>query len=124
MSHFFRSASLTLLVVGLSSHAAAQSTPASRSLDDPTALATFEALITYDIETAGIAATKAANADVREVASTFVPGHKGLLKQAQELARSLNMTPTPPKEAPMGLAHSKALRELNATTGRSSTASS
>jgi putative membrane protein len=117
MSPFFHSASLALLVVGLSSQAAAQSTPASRSLDDPTALATFEALISYDIETAGIAATKAANADVREVASTFVQGHKGLLKQAQDLAKSLNMTPTPPKEAPMGRAHSDALRELNATTG-------
>jgi putative membrane protein len=117
MSPFFHSASLALLVVGLSSQAAAQSTPASRSLDDPTALATFEALISYDIETAGIAATKAANADVREVASTFVQGHKGLLKQAQDLAKSLNMTPTPPEEAPMGPAHSNALRELNATTG-------
>ncbi len=117
MSPFFHSASLALLVVGLSSHAAAQSTPASRSLDDPTALATFEALITYDIETAGIAATKASNADVREVASTFVQGHKGLLQQAQDLAKSLNMTPTPPKEAPLGRAHSNALRELKATKG-------
>ena len=118
MSPFFHRASLTLLVVGLSSHAAAQSTPASQSLDDPTALATFEALIRYDIETAGIAEKKASNADVREVASTFVQGHKGLLQQAQDLAKSLNMTPTPPKEAPMGQAHSKALRELKATTGK------
>ncbi len=45
MSPFFHGASVTLLVVGLSSPAAAQSTPASRSLDDPTALATLEALI-------------------------------------------------------------------------------
>src|SRR5690242_3970967 len=82
MSPFSHSAALTLFILGLSSPAAAQSTAASQSLDDPTALATFEALITYDIETAGIAATKSANADVREVASTFVQGHKGLLKQA------------------------------------------
>lgn len=117
MSPFFHSASLTLLVVGLSSPAAAQSTPVSQSLDDPTALATFEALVRYDIETAGIAATKAANSDVRGVASTFVQGHKGLLQQAQDLAKKLNMTPTPPKEAPLGQAHSDALRELKATTG-------
>ena len=117
MSPFFHSASLALLFVGLSSPAATQSTPAPQSLDDPTALATFEALINYDIETAGIAATKAANSDVREVASNFVQGHKGLLKQAQDLAKKLNMTPTPPKEAPLGRAHSDALRELNATTG-------
>ena len=117
MSPFSHSAALTLLVVGLSSPAAAQSTPTSRSLDDPTALATFEALITYDIQTAGIAANKAAHSDVRQVASSFVQGHKGLLQQAQDLAKKLNMTPTPPKEAPLGQAHAEALRELNATTG-------
>lgn len=117
MSPFSHRAALTLVVVGLSSSAAAQSTPVSRSLDDPTALATFEALISYDIETAGIAETTAANPDVREVASTFVQGHKGLLQQARDLGKKLNMTPTPPKEAPLGQAHSDALRELQATTG-------
>ncbi|HET7553262.1 MAG TPA: DUF4142 domain-containing protein [Gemmatimonadaceae bacterium] len=117
MSPFFHGASLTLLVVGLSSPAATLSTPVSQSLDDPTALATFEALINYDIETAGIAEKKDANSDVREVASSFVEGHKGLLKQTQDLAKKLNMTPTPPKEAPLGQAHSDALRQLNATTG-------
>jgi putative membrane protein len=117
MSPFFHSASLALLVVGLSSPAATRSTPVSRSLDDPTALATFEALVNYDIETAGIAATKSAKSDVREVASTFVQGHKGLLQQTQDLAKKLNMTPTPPKEAPLGQAHSNALRELDATKG-------
>src|SRR5919201_5593974 len=118
MSPFSHSAALTLLILGLSSAAAAQSTRGSRSLDDPTALATFEALVTYDIETAGIAATKAANSDVREVASTFVQGHKGLQQQTQDLAKRLNMTPTPPKKAPLGRAHSAALRELKATTGK------
>jgi putative membrane protein len=78
----------------------------------------FEALITYDIETAGIAATKAANSDIREVASTFVQGHKGLLKQTHELAKKLNMTPTPPAEAPLGQAHYEALRQLRSTTGK------
>ena len=117
MTPFFHSATLTLLVVGLSSPIATRSTPVSRSLDDPTALATFEALINYDIETAGIAATKSERSDVRQVASTFVQGHKGLLQQTQDLAKKLNMTPTPPKEAPMGRAHSNALKELNATSG-------
>ena len=117
MSPFSHSASLALLILGLSSPAAAQSTTVSPSLDDPTALATFEALVNYDIETAGIAAKKAMNSDVRQVASTFVQGHKGLLQQTRDLAKKLNMTPTPPKEAPLGRAHSDALRELNATTG-------
>ncbi len=116
MSPFFHGASLTLLVVGLTGHTT-RSTRASQPLDDATALATFEALINYDIETAGIAAKKSPASDVREVANTFVQGHKGLLQQTKDLAKKLNMTPSPPKEAPMGQAHSNALRELDATTG-------
>ncbi len=88
-----------------------------RSLDDPTALATFEALVTYDIETAGIAAKKSPKSDLRDLASGFEQGHRGLLKQAEDLAKKLNMTPTPPKEAPLGQAHAEALRKLKATTG-------
>jgi putative membrane protein len=107
----------TLLVLGLSSPATAPRTPVQPSLDDATALAMFEALITYDIETAGIAAKKAKNSDVRQVASSFEQGHKGLLKQTQDLAKKLNLTPTPPKEAPMAQAHADALSKLKATTG-------
>jgi putative membrane protein len=94
---------------------AAPQTPTQ--LDDPTALATYEALVTYDIQTAGIAAKKSAKSDIRDLASGFVQGHKGLLKQAEDLAKKLNMTPTPPKEAPLGQAHADALRKLNATKG-------
>ena len=117
MSLPLHSALLTLLVFGLSSPAAAPRPPRQQSLDDPTALATFEDLITYDIETAGIAAKKAVHPDVRDVANSFVQGHQGLLKQTKDLAKKLNMTPTPPKKAPMARAHANALRKLNATTG-------
>jgi putative membrane protein len=117
MSLSLHSALLTLLVFGLSNPSAVPRPPVQQSLDDRTALAMFEDLITYDIETAGIAAKKAANPDVREVASSFVQGHKGLLKQTKDLAKKLNMTPTPPKEAPMAQAHAAALRKLNATKG-------
>lgn len=118
MSPFFHSASLMLLVVGLSSPARGPQTPVQQPLDDPTALAMLEALATYDIETAGIAATKAMNSDVRQTASSFERDHKGLLKQIQDLAKKLNITPTPPKEAPLGQAHADALRELKATRGK------
>jgi putative membrane protein len=112
------SALLALLLFGLSSPAPAPRTPVQQSINDPTALAMFQALVAYDIETAGIAAKKSPNADVREVAKSFVEGHKGLVKQAADLAKKLNMTPTPPKEAPLGQAHADALGKLNATTGQ------
>jgi putative membrane protein len=117
MSLFFHSALPTLLVFSLSSAAPAPGTPTQGWLDDPTALATFQALITYDIETAGIAAKKSTKSDIRDLASSFEQGHRGLWKQAEDLAKKLNMTPTPPKEAPLGKAHADALRKLNATTG-------
>jgi putative membrane protein len=117
MSLFLHSALPTLLVLGLSVPAAAPVGPVRQSIDDATALAMFEALISYDIETAGIAAKKAVNSDVREVASSFEQGHRGLLKNTQDLAKKLNMTPAPLKQAPLGKAHSEALRKLNATKG-------
>jgi putative membrane protein len=117
MSFFLHSALPTLLVLGLSGPAAVPEPPVRHSIDDPTALAMFEDLVRYDIETSGIAAKKAAKSDVREVASSFAQGHTGLLKQAKDLAKKLNMTPTPPKEAPMAQAHADALRQLKATTG-------
>jgi putative membrane protein len=118
MSLSLHSALLTFLVFGFSSPAAAPRPPVQQELDDPTALAMFEDLVSYDIETSGIAAKKAVNSDVREVASSFEQGHKGLLKQTKDLAKKLNMTPTPPKEAPMAQAHADALRQLKATTGQ------
>jgi putative membrane protein len=118
MSFFLHSALPTLLVLGLSGAAAAPASPVRHPIDDAVALAMFEALITYDIETAGIAVKKAVNSDVREVATSFEQGHRGLLKQTQDLAKKLNMKPAPLKEAPLGQAHSDALRKLNATTGK------
>jgi putative membrane protein len=117
MSLFLHSALPTLLVLGLSVPAAAPGAPVRQSIDDPTALAMFEALITYDIETAGIAVKKATNSDVRETANSFEQGHRGLLKNTQDLAKKLNMTPARLKEAPMGQAHTNALRKLKATKG-------
>ncbi|MGH7510804.1 MAG: DUF4142 domain-containing protein [Gemmatimonadales bacterium] len=107
-----------LLALALSGPAATPGRPVPTWLDDRTALAMFEALVRYDIETAGIAATKAKNSDVREVASSFEQGHKGLLKQTEDLAKKLNLTPRQPKEAPMAQAHADALRKLKATTGQ------
>jgi putative membrane protein len=118
MSFFLHSALPTLFVLGVSVPAAAPGSAVRHPIDDPTALAMFEALITYDIETSGIAVKKAVNSDVRELATTFEQGHRGLLKNTQDLAKKLNMTPAPPKEAPLGQAHSDALRKLNAKTGK------
>jgi len=118
MSLFLHSALPTLLVLGLSGPAVTPRPSARHPIDDPTALSMFEALIRYDIETAGLAVKKAVNSDVREVATSFEQGHKGLLKNTQDLAKKLNMTPAPLKEAPLGQAHSDALRKLNAKTGK------
>src|SRR4051812_34148146 len=102
MSLFLHSALPTLLVLGLSVPAVAPVSPVRQSTHDATALAMFKALISSDIETSGLAAKKAENSDVREVVSSFEQGHRGLLKNTQNLAKKKNMAPAQLKQAPLG----------------------
>jgi putative membrane protein len=117
MSLSYTSASLTVLVLGLSTAAPAQRTSVEHSTDDRTALGKFEAVVSYDIATGSLAAKKAKNADVRQLGSTFESGHRGLLKKTQDLAKSLNITPRRPKEAPLAKEHADAMNKLKAATG-------
>jgi len=117
MSLSYTSASLIVLVLGLSTAAPAPRTSVEHSTDDRTALGKFEAVVSYDIATGGLAAKKAKNADVRQLGSTFEREHRGLLKKTQDLAKSLNITPTRPKEAPLAKEHADAMDKLETATG-------
>jgi putative membrane protein len=110
-------ASLIVLILGLSTAAPAPRTPVERSTDDPTALGKFEAVVSYDIATGGLAAKNAKNADVRQLGSTFEQGHRDLLKKTQDLAKTLNVTPKRPKEAPLAKEHADAMNKLKTATG-------
>lgn len=117
MSLSYASASLTLLFLGLSTTTLAPRAPVQQSMDDPTTLGKLEALVSYDIQTGGLAAKKAMNADVKQLGSSFEHDHKGLLKKIQDEAKKLNITAKKPTEAPLAAEHAAAMKKLNAATG-------
>src|SRR5881409_3198569 len=72
--------------------------PVVDSLDDPTIVAIFDAANTYDIESSGLAASKATHPDVRALGRDFANAHTGVRQQGRDLAKKLGVTPTPPKD--------------------------
>jgi putative membrane protein len=98
------------------SRAAAQS--AQPSLDDPTIVAIFDAANTYDVETGATAVRKGNSSAVREFGAMLERDHRNVRDMGRNLARSLNVTPTPPKDFALTKAHIEAMKSLNALTGR------
>ena len=106
------------LVVGLTvcctSPAAAQASP---KLDDPTIVAIFDAASTYDIETSSLAATNGSTKAVRDFGKMLVRDHRNVRTQGRDLAKSLGVTPTPPKDFALAKAHVEAMRSLKKAHG-------
>jgi putative membrane protein len=117
MSLAYASASLTLLILGLSTAAPVPRTPVQQPLPDSTALGMLEAVVSYDIETGGLGAKKATNADVKQLASTFEIDHKALLKKTQDEAKKLGIKAKKPKDGPLAAEHAAAVNKLKSTSG-------
>jgi putative membrane protein len=93
-------------------------TAADDKLDDPTIVAIFDAANTYDMETGALAASKGRSEAVREFGKMLVRDHENVRGQGRELAKSLNVTPTPPKgEFALAKAHVEAMRSLKNARG-------
>jgi putative membrane protein len=103
------------LTVCYTSPATAQ---ASAKLDDPTIVAIFDAANTYDIETGSLAATKGTTPTVREFGKMLVRDHKNVRTQGRDLAKSLGVTPTPPRDFALARAHANAMRSLTKARGK------
>jgi putative membrane protein len=86
-------------------------------LDDPTIVAIFDAANTYDIETGSLAVSKGHSAAVREFGAMLVRDHKNVRAQGRELAKSLNVTPTPPRDFALAEAHVAAMQSLRTAKG-------
>lgn len=92
--------------------------PADDKLDDPTIVAIFDAANTYDMETGALAASKGRSEAVREFGKMLVRDHQNVRAQGRELAKSLNVTPTPPKgDFALAKAHVEAMRSLKNARG-------
>jgi putative membrane protein len=87
-------------------------------LDDPTIVAIFDAANTYDIETSSIAASKGHTKTVRDFASMLVRDHRNVRAQGRNLAASLKVTPTPPRDFALAKAHTAAMAALRKAHGK------
>ena len=106
-------------VVGLT---AFQQSPAfaqaNAKLNDPTIVAIFDAANTYDMETGSLAASRGHSPAVRSFGKMLVRDHRNVRTQGRELAKSLGVTPTPPKNFALAKAHLAAMRSLRKAHGR------
>jgi putative membrane protein len=91
---------------------------ANSKLDDPTIVAIFDAANRYDIETGSLAASKGHSAAVRDFGTMLVRDHGNVRTQGRDLAASLKVTPTPPKDFALAKAHAEAMRSLRKLHGR------
>jgi putative membrane protein len=102
-------AALAALVVPVQSTHAQSRAP---KIDDPTIVAIFDAANTYDIETGGLAVKKARSKQVHEFGEMLVRDHKNVRQQGRDLAASLKVTPTPPRDFALAKAHADAMKKL------------
>ncbi len=110
---------LAAFATGLTlSSAPARAQNSAAKLDDPTIVAIFDAANTYDIETGSLAARKARSKAVREFGEMIARDHRSVRKQGRDLAKSLNVTPTPPRDFALAKAHAGAMRSLRRLNGQ------
>lgn len=104
---------------GFSTVAAHSQAPApTPALDDATIVAIFDAANTYDIETGSLAVRKAGTKEVRDFGAMLVRDHSAVRQQGRDLAKSLKVTPTPPRDFPLAKAHTAAMQSLRGLEGR------
>ncbi len=95
----FITLTIAALIAGVSSPASAQATQAGKAkLDDPTIVAIFDAANTWDIQTGKLAEKKGTTKEVRDFGAMLARDHTTVRQQGRDLAKKLNVTPTPPKD--------------------------
>jgi putative membrane protein len=92
-------------------------TPPAPKLDDATIVGIFDSANTFDIEASQLALQKSHNADVKKLATQFMNDHKAVRQQGRDLAKKLNVTPTPPATSPLGQQHAAAMTDLQSKSG-------
>jgi len=107
-------AALAALVVPVQSTHAQSRAP---KIDDPTIVAIFDAANTYDIETGSLAVKKARSKQAHEFGEMLVRDHKNVRQQGRDLAASLKVTPTPPRDFALAKAHADAMKKLRSLNG-------
>lgn len=106
------------VAVSLRTGSAATSQPTPADLNDPTIVAIFDGANTADIETGELAAKKGSTKEVRDFGAMLARDHKMVRQQGRDLAKKLNVTPTPPNPNEYATAHVAAMKKLSALSGK------
>lgn len=117
MRHPMIPALAALLALTTAASAAAQTGTTAPRLDDPTIVAIFDAANTADIETGEIAATQGYSKEVREFGAMLARDHATVRQIGRDLAKKLNVTPTPPANDASAKAHAEVITTLRAKRG-------
>lgn len=91
--------------------------PSAPALDDPTIVAIFDYANTEDIETGELGAKKGSTKAVRDFGAMLAHDHKAVRKMGRDLAKKLNVTPTPPKGDKSAQDHAAVMKKLNSLSG-------
>lgn len=112
---------LTAAVAGISvvslSSTASGAPATDPKLNDPTIVAIFDAANTWDIETGNLARTRGKTHAVREFGEMLVHDHTAVRQQGRDLAKKLDVTPTPPADFGMAKDHAAAMVKLKSLRG-------
>jgi putative membrane protein len=87
------------------------------ALDDPTIVAIFDAANTSDIETGELGAKKGSTQAVRDFGAMLARDHKTVRQQGRDLAKKLDVTPTPPKDDKSANDHAAIMKRLRDLSG-------
>ena len=88
------------------------------ALDDATIVAIYDAANTADIETGGLGAKRGSTQAIRDYGAMLVLAHTAARQQGRDLAKTLGVTPTPPKDDASGAQHAAAMKSLRALSGK------
>ena len=113
----FRNAAIVLVAASAFTVAGTASAQGASKLDDPTIVGIFDAANTWDIQTGGLAASRATNKDVREFARMLVHDHTVVRQQGRDLAAKLGVHPVTPKPFAMYDEHVAAMKKLEGLHG-------
>lgn len=86
--------------------------------DDPTIVAIFDATNAADVETGKLAAERGASKEVRDFGAMLARDHEAVRQMGRDLAKRLNVTPTPPKDDQGAKDHAAAMKRLRGLQGR------
>ena len=86
-------------------------------LDDATIVAIFDAANTFDMQTGQLAVSHSRRAAIRDFGQMLVRDHRAVRAQGRDLAKSLKVTPTAPRNFALAKAHSDAMRRLQKLRG-------